>query len=114
MALTTGGDLREVIEIQDFVEVDDGYGGVTQEWQTAITTPARLRTLKAGETVMAGRLAGTATLVATLRYQPELDDVTPAQRAKNGRSGVMYNIRAVTIDERRAFVDLLLESGVPT
>jgi SPP1 family predicted phage head-tail adaptor len=112
VALTAAGDLREEIEVQNYVETDDGYGGVIQEWQTAFTAPARIRTLRGGETIIAARLAGTQTLVATLRYQPAVDDVTPAWRAKNLRSGTMYNIRSVTIDERKAFADLLMESGV--
>lgn len=111
--MTQAGDLRELVELQDYVEVDDGYGGVTQEWQTAFTEPARIRTLKGGETVIAGRLAGTQTLVITVRYQPDVEDVTPAWRARNARSGTIYNIRSVTVDERKAFVDLLCESGVP-
>jgi len=111
--MTQAGDLREVIEIQDYVEVDDGYGGATQEWQIAFTAPARIRTLKGGETVIAGRLAGTQTLVITVRYQPDMEDVTPAWRARNARSGTIYNIRSVEPDERRQWVNLLCESGVP-
>lgn len=111
--MTQSGDLREVIEIQNYAEVDDGYGGQIQEWQTAFTAPARIRTLKGGETVIAGRLAGTQTLVITVRYQPAMADVTPAWRARNARSGTMYNIRSVEPDERRAWVNLLCESGVP-
>lgn len=112
-ALTTGGDLREVIELQDFVAIDDGYGGQTQTWETVMTAPARIRTLTGGETVIAARLQGTQTLVATVRHQPAMNDVTSAWRAKNGRTGIMYNIRSVTVDERKAFVDILMESGVP-
>lgn len=112
-ALTTGGDLREVIELQNFVAIDDGYGGQIQEWETVITAPARIRTLTGGETVIAGRLQGTQTLVITVRHQPGMNDVSPAWRAVNGRTGTTYNIRSVTIDERKAFVDMLVESGNP-
>lgn len=115
MALApTAGDLREVIEIQNYVETDDGYGGFIQEWQTAFTAPARIQILRGTETVIAARLAGTQVLAITMRHQPAMDDVTPAYRAKNGRTGTMYNIRSVEPDERRAWVNLLVESGVPT
>lgn len=107
------GELRESIELQNYTSVDDGYGGQTQTWETVMTTAARIRTLKGGETVIAGRLTGTQTLVITVRYQPDMEDVTPAWRARNARSGTMYNIRSVTVDERKAFVDLLVEAGVP-
>jgi hypothetical protein len=33
-------------------------------------------------------------------------------RAVNGRDGTGYNIRAITVDERKAWVDILMESGV--
>lgn len=107
------GELREVVDLENFVSVEDPYGGQTQTWETVMTTAARIRTLKGGETVIAGRLAGTQTLVITVRYQPDMEDVTPAWRARNARSGAMYNIRSVTVDERKAFVDLLVEAGVP-
>lgn len=113
-ALTTAGDLREVIEIQNYAEVDDGYGGQIQEWQTAFTAPARIQILRGTETVIASRLAETQVLAITMRWQPAMADVTPAWRAKNARTGTMYNIRSVEPDERRAWVNLLVESGVPT
>lgn len=111
--MTTTGDLREVIELQNFVAVDDGYGGQIQEWQTAFTAPARIQILRGTETVIASRLAGTQVLAITMRWQPAMADVTPAWRARNARSGTMYNIRSVEPDERRQWVNLLCESGVP-
>lgn len=111
--MTATGDLREVVDLENFVSVDDGYGGQTQTWETVMTTAARIRTLKGGETVIAGRLAGTQTLIITVRYQPDMEDVTPAWRARNARSGAIYNIRSVEPDERRQWVNLLCESGVP-
>lgn len=112
MALNpSAGDLREVLNIQNYIEIDDGYGGIISEWQTAFVAPARIRTLKGGETVIASRLTGTQTLVATIRYQPEIENAGPDWRAKNGRSETVYDIKSITIDERKAFVDILMETG---
>lgn len=111
--MTTTGDLRELVEIQDYVEIDDGYGGVEYQWQTAFTAPARIQILRGTETVIASRLTGTQVLAITMRWQPAMADVTPAWKAKNGRTGTMYNIRSVEPDERRQWVNLLCESGVP-
>lgn len=112
----TAGDLREVVELQVLVPGEaDEYGNVLPDtWTTMVTTPARIRILKGGETVIAGRLAGTQTAVITVRHQPAMAAVTAAYRARNARSGAIYNIRSVTPDERGTFVDLLGESGVAT
>lgn len=115
--MTQPGELREVIRLQKKGDIVDPFdpdfviigGG---DWEDQFTCPARIRTLKAGETVIASRLAGTATLVATIRWQPAIADVKTDWRAINGRDGTTYNIRAITVDERKAWVDILMESGV--
>lgn len=111
-ALTTAGDLREVIELQQNEEIDDGYGNVYGGWTTKITAPARIRILKGSETIIASRLAGKQTAVITARWQPDIEPVTPAWRAKDARTGKIYDIKAVTPDERKAWVDLLTEATV--
>lgn len=113
--MTQPGELREVLDLQKRGDTTDEYGNVTEgggPYETQWSTPARIRTLKAGETVIASRLAGTATLVATIRWQPAVADLATDWRAVNGRNGTTYNIRAITVDERKAFVDILMESGV--
>ncbi|MHA6644531.1 head-tail adaptor protein [Mesorhizobium sp. A623] len=111
-ALTTASDLREVADFQNYIEVDDGFGGTKLEFATIFTAPCRIRTLKAGETIIASRLAGTATLVLTIRWQPAAAEITPAWKALNARSGATYEIKAATTDERKAWVDLLVEETV--
>ncbi len=49
--------------------------------------------------------------MATIRYQPEIENAGPDWRAKNGRSETVYDIKSITIDERKAFVDILMETG---
>jgi head-tail adaptor len=92
--------------------VSDGAGGSTQSWETVLTAPARIRVLKAGETVMQGRLASTQTLVCTVRNQPALEDAATTWKLRNTRTDKTYEIKSITPDERGAFVDILCETGV--
>lgn len=73
--------------------------------------PAHIRFLKGGETVMAGRLASVQTLVVTVRNQSGLGDADTTWRLTSTRSGRVYDIRAITPDERAAFVDFLCQTG---
>ncbi|WP_064692002.1 head-tail adaptor protein [Rhizobium aegyptiacum] len=114
--MTGAGDLREVIEFQTRTEEDDGFGNVvTGPFATVWSGPARIQILRGTETVMAGRLDGKQTVAITMRWQPEFATLTSAAwRAVNGRTGTIYNIRSIEPDERRAFVNILVESGVTT
>ncbi|WP_026619114.1 head-tail adaptor [Ensifer sp. WSM1721] len=114
--MTGGGDLREVIEMQQREWQDDGYGngGYIGPFQTVFAAAARVQILRGTETVMAGRLAGKQTLALIMRWQPDFATVDTTWRAVNARSGVVYNIRSVEPDERRAFVNVLVEAGVAT
>ncbi|MHA6645655.1 head-tail adaptor protein [Mesorhizobium sp. A623] len=103
------GLFREVADFRQNMEVDDGYGGTKLEWATVFSAPCRIRTLKAGETIIASRLAGTATLVLTIRWQPDAAAMSPAWQVVNARTGAEYAVKAVTVDERRAFIDVLVE-----
>lgn len=114
--MTGSGDLREVVEMQQRAWEDDGYGngGYTGPFQTVWSAPARIQILRGSETVMAGRLAGKQTIAITMRWQPEVATLDATWRVVNGRTGAEYNLRSVEPDERRAFVNLLVEAGVAT
>lgn len=113
MALTTVGQMRQEVILDAREDVDDGRGNVITTWVEKVRAPARIRVLKGHETVMAGRLQGIQTAVITMRMQPAMEDAEPSWRCRDARKGTVYNIRAITPDERGAFVDLLAESGVP-
>jgi SPP1 family predicted phage head-tail adaptor len=110
--MTTAGDLRERVELQALVTVSDGAGGSTQSWETVLTAAAAIKVLKAGEEVMQGRLASEQTLVVTLRWQPALADALTTWKLKNVRSGKLYNIKSITPDVRKAWVDILCQTDV--
>jgi SPP1 family predicted phage head-tail adaptor len=110
--MTSAGDLRHEIKLERQVTTPDGAGGSTTTWQEVITTPARIKVLKGGETVMAGRLQGTQTVVVTLRNQPGLGDADSTWRLTSTRSGRVYDIKSITPDERGAWLDILAEIGI--
>lgn len=110
--MTGAGALRETVNFQEQSLEDDGFGNmIAGDFETVFATAARIRTLKGGETVTAGRLNGTQTHVLTCRWQPAFDAITTAWRAVNSRTNQQYEIRAITPDERKAFVDVLCETG---
>jgi SPP1 family predicted phage head-tail adaptor len=108
--MTQAGDLREKVEFLKLVSVPDGAGGSTQSWVVQFAARAAIKVLKAGENVLAGRLQGTQTLVATLRYQAAVAAVDGTWRLRSVRTGSEYNIRAVTPDVRRQWCDVLCET----
>lgn len=108
--MVAAGDLREKVSFLKEVSTPDGGGGYTSEYVEQFTCRAAIKVLKASETVLAGRLQGTQTLVVTLRYQSALADVDGTWRLRNARTGNDYNIRAVTPDVRKQWCDVLCET----
>lgn len=108
--MTTAGDLREKIELLKQVSVSDGAGGSTIEWVAQFQARAAIKVLKAGETVLAGRLQGTQTVVVTIRWQAAAAEIEGTWRLRNVRTDSEYNIRAVTPDTHKAFADILCET----
>ncbi|UPT93023.1 phage head closure protein [Bradyrhizobium barranii subsp. apii] len=110
--MTSAGDLRSEIKLERQVLTPDGAGGSTVEWVEVVTTPARIKYLKGGETVMAGRLQGNQTVVVTLRNQPGLGDADTTWRLTSTRSNRVYDIKAFTLSEDGAWLDILADTGV--
>lgn len=118
MAVKRGGAgaLSEVVAFQVRSEADDGYGNpVTGDFATQFTEPARLRPLKGSEPVLAQRLVGVQPYVLTVRSSVRTRRVGVDWRAVNSRTGTTYNITAiVNPDERGAYLEMLVTSGVAT
>lgn len=111
--MTQPGDLREVIDLQKREIIEDEFGNIIEgDYETQWSCAARIQILRGSETVIASRLAGTQVVAFTVRWQPAWDDVTADWRIVNQRSGVGYNIRSVEPDERKAWINILAESGV--
>jgi len=106
------GSLSERIGFEAEVTGDDGYGGVTLGWSEAFVEPARLEPRVGNETVIASRLQGLQPFSMIVRSNDRTRTITPAWRARNKRTGVVYAINsAVNIDERNQWVELLVVQG---
>ncbi|MFC7399586.1 phage head closure protein [Chelatococcus sp. GCM10030263] len=106
------GDLRERFAFDEREETTDDVGNTVGSWVERFVTAARVRPLKGGEAVMADRLQGRQPVVITIRYFQAAAAVTPAWRARDARSGRLYNITAVAnMDEHRRYLDLLATTG---
>lgn len=106
-----GGQLRERFAFQERFAQSDGHGNTRDEWHTQFVAAARRMMLRGGETVTAARLQGTQPAVLTIRSSSQSRRVAAHWRAVDERTGDIWNIRAVTPDERRDHIDLLAELG---
>ncbi len=106
------GSLSERIGFEVEVEGDDGYGGVVVGFAEQFVEPARLEPRVGSETVIASRLQGLQPYTMTVRSNERTRTITPAWRARNKRTGVVYAIKAaVNIDERNQWIELLVVQG---
>jgi|APCry1669189567_1035234.scaffolds.fasta_scaffold109650_2 head-tail adaptor len=110
--MTGAGALTEEIELSRDVTVSDGAGGSTISHEVVLTTPAKIHPLRAGESVMAGRLASTQSLIVTVRNQPALADAKTTWQLRNTRTNQAYDIKGFTPTADRAWVDILCQTGV--
>ncbi|UWU16009.1 head-tail adaptor protein [Rhizobium sullae] len=95
------GALRERVFLQKQAGGGGGSVGFNGAWETKLSAACRIQPLLGGK-----------TLILTMRGQPALDAVDSTWRARNARSGTVYNIRSVEPDESYDFWTLLAESGV--
>ncbi|CDI08758.1 head-tail adaptor protein [Agrobacterium pusense] len=106
------GSLGERIGFEAEGEGDDGYGGVVVGFAEQFVEPARLEPRVGSETVIASRLQGLQPYTMTVRSNERTRIITPAWRARNKRTGVLYAIKAaVNIDERNQWIELFVVHG---
>lgn len=108
------GELRERFEFQERPPVSDGYGNEQGPWQARYECAARRQMLRGGETVMASRLDGRQPAVLTIRANSQARRITTDWRARDMRSDEVWNIRSISLSEKRDFLDILVERGVAT
>jgi SPP1 family predicted phage head-tail adaptor len=110
------GDLRERIGFYQRVDSDDGAGNVQAGYaeKPFFQAHANVRPKLGGEGIQAGRLAGSNFVNITVRRSANALLVTTDWRAKDERTGAIYNIRSGPIDpdQKRRWLELLCEEGV--
>lgn len=94
-------------------QTGDDLGNTQLDWQQQFIVAARIMPRLGGEAVTASRLSGVQPVVITVRYSNATKTIKPDWRARDTRSGLIYNIRAVAnVDERKRELDLMADTGV--
>lgn len=110
--LRSAGDLYYRFAFDKRVDQQDGYGNTKGEWQEQFQRRAGLTHIRGGEAVMADRLQGQHTQIVFVRACSETRLITSDWRARDVRTGAVFNIREVKATTDRKWVDLLMQSGV--
>lgn len=112
--MTRAGELRERIAFEQREFQSDGYGNQQSgTWTEEFRCAARITPSRGAETIQAARLAGKNPVVITVRASSQTSQVRTEWRARDTRSGVIYNIRSiVNPDEEKIFYDMECDSGV--
>jgi hypothetical protein len=99
-------DEREVI--------DDGYGNlVAGDFKERFQMRADMIVMKGGEDVMAARLEGIQPIILRVRVCGESKQITTDWRARDARTGELYNIMTITKDAYSGSVfEMFCRSGV--
>ncbi len=109
------GKLRELLAFEQLGRSDDGYGNLEADgWEEVFRAAADVLPLRGGETVIAARLQGTQPVLITVRSCASTRAVTPDWRARDVRTGLVYNIRTNPQSVRKDYQEMIAEAGVPT
>lgn len=109
------GQLIEKVAFDKRAVQSDGYGNtVAGDWEEQFQTHAAFTFVRGGETVMAARLESRQPLVMRIRLSDDSKNIGTDWQVRDVRRGAAYNIRTITPDNTRAFLDLLVEAGVAT
>jgi head-tail adaptor len=110
--MSGAGERRERVAFHSIAEDDSSYGIVAGEYAEQFRRAARIKPLLGSEPVLAQRLSGVQPVVIRVTSDSETRDVTTAWKIIDVRAVVSYNVRAVTPDEKRRWIDFLCEAGV--
>ncbi len=113
------GALRHRVGFYKRAAAGDGYGNTQAEFSgtAEFVCAANIRPKLGGEDVLAGRLTGRNLVNIIVRQSQQSLQVTEDWRARDERSGEVYNIRSIIDPEKAAsrrgmFFEMLCEKGV--
>ncbi len=109
-----GGVLHEKVVFENEVEVDDGYGGKIITWAQQHVCRAQFIYHRGTEDVENARLQGQKVYKVKIRSCDTALTIEPDYRMTDARRGTIYNVREVDGVTDRAWVYLVVESGVST
>lgn len=112
--MTGAGDLTERVQFFAPASGSDGYGNETTGWadDPSYECSAQFIYSSGGETVLAARLEGRSIFKVKIRQCGSARLVTQSWLLKDKRRGTLFNIREADAVSDRAWVYLLVESGV--
>lgn len=118
--MTSGRHLTERFAFDSPTTDPDGFGGDQVGWAEQFSRAAQVIYSRGNESVEAARLAGRSIYKVKLRSDSGTRTITTDWRARDVRRGVLsgefpgvvYNIREADAITDRAWVYLVVESGV--
>lgn len=113
------GELRHRVAFEKRQDVNpdapDDFGNTQSVFVEQFVVAAKVQARFGGETVTAARLTGQQPFTITIRQSNQSRQITTDWRARDAKSGELYNIRSITDpDDSRAWFDMLCQSGVAT
>lgn len=113
--MTSAGDLRHRIAFEVRTPEEDGFGNSEGPFVEQFVMAAKVQAKFGGENVKAARLSGEQPVTIVVRQCEQTGRITPDWRARDVRSGTIYNIRSIADpDDRGQWLELLCQSGVAT
>lgn len=106
------GQLRKRVYFTAAKRTVDGGGGATLTWAPVLTVWGALTPERGREALAAGRLESASMAILKIRSGIEARAIDPAWRATI--DGVDYQLRSITEDPRRKFMEIVIERGVAT
>lgn len=108
------GQLIELVAFDQREEVDDGAGNTVGTWIERFQRRAAFVHMRGGEAVMAARLEAREPMLIRIRDDPQARQIFTDWQVRDVRRGKAYNIREVTNDNSREWIEILAETGVAT
>jgi head-tail adaptor len=114
------GNLRHRIRFEKLGDpVDDGAGNEVRPWQTLCERQAQVKAIPvtnaSAESVIQGRLTGTAFMTITVRRDAKTILISSDSRAIELPDGTVYNIRsALDLDGDKRWITIDAQKGVAT
>jgi head-tail joining protein len=113
---TGAGSLYYRVAFDRREEIDDGFGNtVSGPWQEQFQKQAQFMFGRGSEAIMAARLDNRSPMTVRIRMSQDTRQIDTDWQMRDVRAGGLpYNIRDITWDNSRAFIELVVEGGVAT
>lgn len=107
--------LRDRVAFEKRDVVPDGLGNDEGDFALVFSCAAGIRAKLGGEAIAAARLAGEQPVLVTVRSSEATRTVKTDWRARNERTGELYNIRSIADPDGDGYwLELLCQAGVAT